>query len=903
MEPSPLQVTGCCSSSLKLSMALAFLVLLVLLAPAVHVVVGQEPGFLSIDCGLDDKYSGYTDQGTGIVYVPDGPYIDTGENHVVAVEYQSQSVPRRYLTVRSFPTGVRNCYGLPTVEGNKYLVRAEFEYGNYDGKNSKLVEFDLFLGGNFWETPNVSRNIVCEALFVAWAGWTPVCLVNTGLGTPFVSVLELRPLPGALYPPVTPGLSLSIYYRRSMGRQSSSLRFSDDPYDRIWWPMDIASAQWTNLSTELTIQPDPSFAVSSPILRTAVAAIGNDTVLTVTAWQDSRKTYSFMAFLHFADFQNTQLRQFDIYFNGNQLGSSYNPSSLVASCVYSSSALNTTTDGTYNITLAATAKSMLPPMINAFEIYNLIPHSIPTTFSKDIDAIIAIKFEYGIQKNWTGDPCFPTIYAWNGVKCSNISDDTTRITSLDLSNNNLRGVISTNFTLLTALENLDLSYNNLSGSIPDSIPSLSSLRVLNLSGNHLSGESLCKNYTGSLVFRYGSDGHMCNKTISTSKNRAVVIAISVVVPVLVVALLLLAYFVWREKGNPTVSTHDPTRDPPLESALGSTKIHEEHLPNTENRRFTYKDLEKFTNKFKQVIGKGGFGLVYYGRLEDDTDVAVKMRSESSSHGLDEFLAEVWSLTKVHHRNIVSLIGYCFENDHLALVYEYMSQGSLFDHLRVIFCENIEGKNGVAETFNWGTRVRVVLEAAQGLDYLHKGCSLPIIHRDVKSNNILLGQNLRAKIADLGLSRTYLSDAQTHISATAAGTPGYMDPEYYLTGRLTESSDVYSFGVVLLEVATGEPPMVPGHGHIVQRVKRRIATSDISSVVDARLGSAYDINSMWKVVDTAMMCTADSAAQRPTMAAVVVQLKESLALEEAREKDSIFRSDIAAMVSTFGPLAR
>ena len=115
--------------------------------------------------------------------------------------------------------------------------------------------------------------------------------------------------------------------------------------------------------------------------------------------------------------------------------------------------------------------------------------------------------------------------------------------------------------------------------------------------------------------------------------------------------------------------------------------------------------------------------------------------------------------------------------------------------------------------------------------------------------------------------------------------------------------MYSFGVVLLEVATGEPPMVPGHGHIVQRVKQRIATGDISSVVDARLGSAYDISSMWKVVDTAMMCTADSAAQRPTMAAVVVQLKESLALEEARDKDSSLRSDTAAMVSTFGPLAR
>uniref|UniRef100_J3MWR9 Protein kinase domain-containing protein n=2 Tax=Oryza brachyantha TaxID=4533 RepID=J3MWR9_ORYBR len=277
-----------------------------------------------------------------------------------------------------------------------------------------------------------------------------------------------------------------------------------------------------------------------------------------------------------------------------------------------------------------------------------------------------------------------------------------------------------------------------------------------------------------------------------------------------------------------------------------------------------------------------------------------MRSESSSHGLDEFFAEVQSLTKVHHRNLVSLVGYCWEKDHLALVYEYMARGSLYDHLR--------GNHGVTETLNWKTRVRIAVEAAQGLDYLHKGCSLPIIHRDVKTQNILLSRNLQAKIADFGLSRTYLSDTQTHISISPAGSAGYMDPEYYQTGRLTESSDVYSFGVVLLEIATGESPILPGHGHIIQRVKKKIDAGNIHMVADTRLRGAYEVSSMWKVVDIALRCTADVAVQRPTMAAVVVQLKESLALEEPHANSDIRRtvgttSETSITTSTFGPSAR
>ncbi|KAM3257045.1 hypothetical protein ACQJBY_049417 [Aegilops geniculata] len=867
-----------------------FLAAFGLAAAAVH-VAGQQ-GFLSIDCGLGEEFSGRRDTETDLPYVSDGPYVDGGENRKVAPDQESSANDASHETLRSFPSGLRNCYTLPTESGAKYLVRMVFLYGNYDGKTSPL--FEVHLGSNYWDTFENKEYWWSEAVFIAWASWVPVCLVNTGTGTPFVNTVELRPLEASLYPDVTTNESISTFARNKLGANNTIVtRFPDDPYDRFW-ELETRSS-WANLSTKAPIEQEDDFMVPIRVLQTAVAPVNNGTVLNVMTGEVYKRSFQLKFILHFSDIQNTQTRLFHIYMNDEQVYESYSPPYLVADHVRSPE-WHRSTDGTYNLTLATTNRSMLPPMVNAYEVFNRIPHDSPRTSTKDFDAMMAIKLEYGVKKNWMGDPCFPANYRWSGVKCSNVTDNTWRIISLDLSNCNLSGEISNNFTLLTELQFLNLSGNSMNGPVPD---------------------SLCKRNTGSLVFRYESDEDICNKTISPppTRNRTAIVSISIVVPMVAVAVLVLSYLIWRVKRKPKICTHDPPKESELQSAPGSTRSHGDHLQNTENRRFTstrsqgdhlkntenrqftYMELQKFTNKFERFIGQGGFGLVYYGRLEDNSEVAVKMRSESSSHGLDEFLAEVHSLTKVHHRNLVSLVGYCWEKDHLALVYEYMSRGNLCDHLR--------GKHG-DETLDWATRVRVVLEAAQGLDYLHKGCSLPIIHRDVKTSNILLGQNLRAKIADFGLCKTYLSETQTHISTNAAGSAGYFDPEYYHTGRLTESSDVYSFGVVLLEIATGGPPILPGHGHIVQRVKQKMATGNITSVADARLGGDYEITSMWKLVDTAIACTADAAVGRPTMAAVVAQLKESLALEEARV-DSAVRvrpvSDTVALVSTFSPLAR
>lgn len=181
--------------------------------------------FLSIDCGLDDKYSGYPDHSTGIFYVSDGPYVDTGENHAVEPEYQSKW-RRQYHTVLSFPSGVRNCYMLPTEAGAKYLVRLDLAYGNHDGRNySSSMNFDFYLGTNYWGTYYVAQWQMTEALFIAWASWAPVCLWNTGHGVPFLSLLELRKLSGVLYPSLTISHAMSVHTRENMGGRSSPIRY------------------------------------------------------------------------------------------------------------------------------------------------------------------------------------------------------------------------------------------------------------------------------------------------------------------------------------------------------------------------------------------------------------------------------------------------------------------------------------------------------------------------------------------------------------------------------------------------------------------------------------------------------------------------------------------------------
>ncbi|RHN39179.1 putative transferase, protein kinase RLK-Pelle-LRR-I-1 family [Medicago truncatula] len=271
---------------------------------------------------------------------------------------------------------------------------------------------------------------------------------------------------------------------------------------------------------------------------------------------------------------------------------------------------------------------------------------------------------------------------------------------------------------------------------------------------------------------------------------------------------------------------------------------------SKHHAFSYNEILNITDNFKTIIGEGGFGKVYIGILQDRTQLAVKMLSTSSKQGYKEFQSEVQLLMIVHHRNLVSLIGYCDEGEIKALIYEYMANGNLQQYLL-------------------------------GLDYLHNGCKPPIMHRDLKSSNILLDENLHAKIADFGLSRAFGKDDDSHISTRPAGTFGYVDPQFQRTGNTNKKNDIYSFGIILFELITGKKALIKAPDetiHILQWVLPLIKGGDIQNIVDTRLQGEFNINSAWKVVEVAMSCISQTAAERPDISQILVELKECLSLE-------------------------
>ncbi|XP_058750415.1 probable LRR receptor-like serine/threonine-protein kinase At1g06840 [Vicia villosa] len=466
---------------------------------------------------------------------------------------------------------------------------------------------------------------------------------------------------------------------------------------------------------------------------------------------------------------------------------------------------------------------------------------------------------------------------------------------VDLSFNQLNGSIPPN-KLAENITTVILSNNNLTGTIPSYFSDLPRLQTLSLANNSLDGS------VPSSIWQNNISNAGKRLLLELQNNQFINISENTNLPPNVTLLL---------DGNPLCSDNTLNQFCKLEGAGSETngtspKNSSDPCPNQRSskismqidgtRAFTYEELSAATSNFDNnaQIGQGGYGKVYKGILSNGTVVAIKRAQQGSLQGEKEFLTEIRILSRIHQRNLVSLIGYCDEEGEQMLVYEFMPNGTLRDHVSVTS----------EKPLTFAMRLKIALESAKGLMYLHTEADPPIFHRDVKSSNILLDSKFTAKIADFGLSRLApVSDVHGvvpgHVSTVVKGTPGYLDPEYFLTHTLTDKSDVYSLGVVFLELLTGMHPIAHGK-NIVREVNLAFESGEISSIIDKNMGS-YPFEYAEKFLNLALKCCEDKPEPRPKMAEVVRILENmcSVMIDSNTMRDTSTSNDSRETVSLLG----
>lgn len=517
-----------------------------------------------------------------------------------------------------------------------------------------------------------------------------------------------------------------------------------------------------------------------------------------------------------------------------------------------------------------------------------------------LDVAGAVGCPMSLAESWAGNnPC----KGWNYITC----DAKGSVTVINFAKQNWVGTISPAVANLTGLKSLIMNDNNLTGPIPDSLTSLAELQLVDVSNNNISGK--IPKFRSDVIVKTSGNPFMgkdlppsappgrsspsssfggTNNSPSAAEDEQhkssistwVIVAIVIAAVILIVVLCLLIYK-YKHNGKAKGKEQKLKNGSPLKNVKGYGAIPSTASQSSaSNSEINVYDgghvtipvelLREATNNFSKenILGHGGFGIVYKGKLHDGTEIAVKRMEASiaSNKGLNEFKAEIEVLTKLRHRHLVALHGFCVNGYEKLLVYEYMPQGTLGQHL---FDHDQLG----LQPLTWKQRLTIALDVARGVEYLHGLAQQSFIHRDLKPSNVLLGDDMRAKVSDFGLVKN-APDGKYSVETKLAGTFGYLAPEYASTGRVTTKIDVFAFGVILMEIVTGrkalDEKLPEDRSHLVAWFRKMVVNKEkIIEVLDPTLDPDEETyQSICKVAELAGHCAAREPSQRPDMGHVV-----------------------------------
>ncbi|KAI3450473.1 hypothetical protein Pfo_007138 [Paulownia fortunei] len=494
--------------------------------------------FLSIDCGSSDSYK---DENL-INWTGDDGYKQNGESKVVQ---SSNSISHVMDTLRVFTTRNKNCYYIDSIRRGRVLVRASFYYGNYDEK-SLPPTFDLLLDGQHWSTVETSSTdyVYYEVTYVMKRDTINVCVAQKKAGhLPFMSALEVRGLESYMYNNINENYPMFLMRRVAYGA-NATIRFTNDPYDRIWTRAaggngltEVSGNAFFNGIAGLGDNPPPA------VLQNAVTAINPNSSIQLFLGFPPVKipVYLNVYFSEVTQLEPNQTRSFRVFKDNQPFSEPVKPPYGNFTELYAS---NLTVSSNTTFSLVPTNDSTLPPLINALELFLVGDALTDGTNSKDVEGLALLQNAFDVLRSWSGDPCLPAPYSWDWINCS--SNSTPRVTALSLGSFGLSGVLP-DFSSMDALETIDLHNNSLDGPIPDSLGALPNLKELNLADNHFSGSiptSLSQKNGLNLVVTGNPDlctsGNSCltsrptdsprNSSGNKKKNKTLQIILGITIP-------------------------------------------------------------------------------------------------------------------------------------------------------------------------------------------------------------------------------------------------------------------------------------------------------------------------------------------------------------------------------------